>query len=120
MLSVDAEKSNHHLHPGGKKSRRHALDGNRQLFFTDTFDLLVDRDTAGTSRDSTKRLSCEVVRLTVDEAKHVADEDGFLVVDVESLDEISLPLSRCMQSPFFLSGGDCMLQVSIRDNGHVK
>lgn len=119
-MAVDAENSNHHLHPGGRRPRRLALDENSQLFSTDTFDLLVERDTAGISRDSTKRLACELVILTADEAKSVRDEYSSFVVNVESLDQVSLPLDSCMRSPFFLSDGGCMLQVSIRDNGDVK
>lgn len=120
-VSAEPGNSSHYLSPGERKSEHLSVGhGNSHLFSTNTFDLLVDRNTSCTSRNSTNRLICDVTLLTAEEANRVRNEDSSVVVEVESLDQVSFPLDKFVGLPFFLSGGGSVLQVSLRDDGKVE
>lgn len=120
-FSAEPVIPNDNLTPGKTTSRHLFVDhGDRKLFSTDTFHLLVDRNTSCASRGPAQHLVCDVALLTAEEANHVTNDGNSLVVDVESLDQVSLQLKDCLICPFFISGGGCVLQVSLRDGGKVE
>lgn len=120
-FSPEPGMSSDRLSPGERKSKHLSVDhGDRKLFPTDTFHLLVDRDTSCASRGLAQRVVCDVALLTAQEANRVTNDGNSLVVDVESLDQVSLELKNCLICPFFISGGGCVLQVSLRDGGKVE
>lgn len=90
---------------------------NSQLFATDSFDLLVERSEAESASSSgarhpPKRFTCGITWITAEEASIIMEQSGLLIVDINTLDEVSLPLEGL--TTFFLRDGDgCVLRLSL-------
>lgn len=109
--STDDKTGGHVLRPGKALSKPLTIGrGNPQLFISDSFDLLVDR--GGLAKCSPQRLTCDMCWVTGEEASIDLEQNGSLIVDIDTLGEVTLPLNGPMT--FFLRDGDrCVLRVSI-------